>query len=242
MLSDEVRTLKNKTLLLVEDDATIAEVLTYNLKLAGYDVIQERDGRAGLSAALTYDVDLVLMDLMLPELDGMAASREIARRRPHLPILILTARRDRGTMLEGYEAGADDFVTKPFDLDELLAKIAARLRRADTDAAQPLEQQPSTPVVFDLTIGTDAHELHGPAGLARLNPKEHDLLQLLLSQPGHLFPREELVQRVWHQQYIPSSRTLDVHIRHLRVKLGEVGSAVSIGSVRGVGYRVESPR
>jgi two-component system, OmpR family, alkaline phosphatase synthesis response regulator PhoP len=229
-----------RSLLLVEDDSTIADLLAYNLRRAGYEVFHERDGRSGLRAALSYDVDLVLMDLMLPELDGLTVSKEIARRRPDLPIIMLTARRDRETMLEGFRAGADDYVTKPFDLDELLARIAARLRRSTEDAEPDAEKTHGPVSVGNIALDSDAHVLRGLESEVALNPKEHDLLRLLLSEPGHLFTREELVQKVWHQQYVPSSRTLDVHVRHLRVKLDAVGAPVTVHAVRGVGYRVVS--
>ena len=227
-----------RSLLLVEDDATIADLLAYNLRQAGYEVIRERDGRAGVHAALSYDIDLVLMDLMLPGLDGLAASREIARRRPRLPIIMLTARRDRESILEGFRAGADDYVVKPFDLDELLARIAARLKRSvdgpETDAADP-----HTPVSLGgLHLDGDSYKLRMGGAEVPVKPKEYELLALLLSEPGHLFRREEIIQSVWHQQYLPGSRTLDVHVRHLRAKLDDVGATVTIRAVRGVGYRV----
>jgi two-component system, OmpR family, alkaline phosphatase synthesis response regulator PhoP len=238
MLSAEVITLHPRSLLLVEDDTTIADLLAYNLRRAGYEVIHERDGRAGLEAALCYDVDLVLLDLMLPELDGMTVSREISARRPGLPIIMLTARTDRETVLEGFQAGAADYVTKPFDLDELLARIAARLRRANeedrADAETPAEPVP----LGDVVVDSDARVLRAGGCEVALNPKEHDLLQLLLSDPGHLFHREEIMQKVWHQQFMPASRTLDVHVRLVRVKLEVVGAPLAIHAVRGVGYRV----
>jgi len=236
-----------KCILLVEDDPTISDLVAYNLRRAGYDVVQEHNGRAGLQTALAQSVDLVLMDLMLPGLDGMAASREIVRRKPSLPIIMLTARSERETILEGFELGADDYITKPFDLDVLLARIQARLRRAPAGiavggaAAGPgREGAPSGGSLGtgDLTLDRDAHTIRGPQGEMALNPKEHDLLELLVSRPGHLFPREEIVERVWHQRYAPASRSLDVHIRRLRAKLEAVGAGVELQTVRGVGYRL----
>jgi DNA-binding response OmpR family regulator len=224
---------ESKCILLVEDDPTISDLLAYNLKRAGYEVLQEGNGRTGLEAALSHQVDLVLMDLMLPGLDGMTAAKEISRRKPGVPLIMLTARGERETMLEGFGAGADDYITKPFDLDVLLARIAARLRRA------PAAEAAATPVAIeDLTLDSDAHEVRTSRDGVALNPKEHDLLALLLSQPGHLFPREEIVQKVWHQRYAPASRTLDVHVRHLRIKLEQIGAHVTILAVRGVGYRM----
>ncbi|MBN1631250.1 MAG: response regulator transcription factor [Thermoleophilia bacterium] len=234
---------EQKRILLVEDDATISDLVAYNLRRAGYEVLQEHNGRSGLETALSSNVDLVLMDLMLPGLDGMAASREIVRRKPHLPIIMLTARSERETVLEGFDSGADDYITKPFDLDVLLARIQARLRRAPVGIAV------AGPSVGGGTIGTgdllldrDTHVIRTVTNEVSLNPKEFDLMDLLLSRPGHLFPREEIVERVWHQRYSPASRTLDVHVRHLRAKLEQVGAEVSIQTVRGVGYRLEPRR
>ena len=230
---------ESNTILLVEDDPTIADLLAYNLKRAGYEVLQEGNGRAGLEAALTHQVDLVLMDLMLPGLDGMEVCRRL-RGSPAtrgIPVIMLTARGERESVLEGFESGAADYVTKPFDLDVLLARIAARLRRAPA-AARPPEAAAAPVLVEDLTLDSDAHEVRTSRGKVALNPKEHDLLSLLLSQPGHLFPREEIVQKVWHQRYSPASRTLDVHVRHVRGKLEQVGARVTILAVRGVGYRL----
>lgn len=230
---------EQKRILLVEDDATISDLVAYNLRRAGYQVLQEHNGRAGLEAALSGNVDLVLMDLMLPGLDGLAASREIVRRKPSLPIIMLTARSERETMLEGFESGADDYITKPFDLDLLLARIQARLRRAP--AGISIRGGPSEAATIgtgDLVLDRDAHVVRTPRGEAALNPKEFDLLELLLSRPGHLFPREEIVERVWHQRYVPASRSLDVHIRRLRAKLEQTKAEVALQTVRGVGYRM----
>ncbi|MBU2603789.1 MAG: response regulator transcription factor [Actinobacteria bacterium] len=224
------------TILVVEDDPTISDLLAYNLRRAGYAVRQERSGTAGLEAALGDAIALVLLDLMLPGLDGVAAAREIRRRRPTLPVIMLTARDDRETVLRGFEAGADDFVTKPFDMDVLLARIQARLR-ANREAA-PSSAERREVSGGDLKLDPDALRLAGPAGSAALKPKEYGLLELLLSHPGRLFPREELVERVWHQKYLPGSRSLDVHVRRVRRKLGEVGSGAAIETSRGIGYRV----
>jgi two-component system, OmpR family, alkaline phosphatase synthesis response regulator PhoP len=232
---------EKKRILLVEDDATISGLVAYNLKRAGYEVLQEHNGRAGLETALTSKVDLVLMDLMLPGLDGITASKEIARRRPDLPVIIVTARSEREVVLEGFEAGADDYITKPFDLDVLLARIQARLRRipAGPTAARVAADERAVDI-GDLALDPDTHTLRMPSGETALNPKEYDLLQLLLSRPGHLFPREEIVERVWHQRYSPASRSLDVHVRHLRQKMEDLGTQVTILTVRGVGYRIGS--
>jgi DNA-binding response OmpR family regulator len=230
---------EKKLILLVEDDPTISDLLAYNLRRAGFDVLQEQNGRTGLETALSHSVDLVLMDLMLPGLDGMTASREIVRRKPRLPIIMLTARGEKETVLEGFQSGADDYITKPFDLEVLLARIEARLRRAPSGISLPGDSpRGGTLTTANLELDRNARVIRTPQGRTSLNPKEYDLLELLLSQPSHLFPREEIVERVWHQRYLSSSRTLDVHIRRLRAKLEQVGAEIELQTVRGVGYRL----
>lgn len=232
-----MRTLDQKRLLLIEDDQTISELLAYNLRKAGYEVLAERDGQAGLNAALSRDIDLALVDVMLPGLNGMAVSREIARLKPSVPIIMLTARGERESVIEGFRSGADDYVVKPFDLDELLARIAVRLRRAEPHP----EVTPGTSSLTGISLDEDTHMLRTASGEVFLKPKEHDLLALLLSQPGHLFRREEITHRVWQQRYLSESRTLDVHIRHVRAKLEAINAPIVIQNVRGVGYRAASP-
>lgn len=230
---------EKKRILLVEDDPTISDLLAYNLRRAGYEVLQEQNGRTGLETALSQSVDLVLMDLMLPGLDGLTASREIIRRKPSMPIIMLTARGEKETVLEGFESGADDYITKPFDLEVLLARIHARLRRVSAGISLTADvSQAATLATGDLELDRDAHTIRTPHGQVALNPKEFDLLELLISRPGHLFPREEIVERVWHQRYLSSSRTLDVHIRRLRAKLEQAQAEVVLQTVRGVGYRL----
>lgn len=230
---------KQRRILLVEDDPTISELVAYNLRRAGYDVLQEGNGRAGVQRALAEKVDLVLMDLMLPGLDGLTASREIVRRKPDLPVIIVTARSERETMLEGFKLGADDYITKPFDIDLLLARIEARLRRAPGGIViTGPTGGGGTISTGDLTLDRDARSIRAAMGEVQLNPKEYDLMELLLSQPGHLFTREEITQRVWQQRYLAASRTLDVHVRRLRSKLQQVGAGVELQTVRGVGFRL----
>ncbi len=227
-------------ILLVEDDLTISDLLAYYLRRVGYEVRQEYDGRKALKAALTAPYDLVLMDLMLPGLDGMTVTREILRRRPGTPLIILSALGERERLLEGFALGVDDYVTKPFDVDVLLARISASLRRAQVasggkarDLSGDVERD-----AYRLRLDPDARLVQTDRSEASLTPKEYGLMELLLSQPGHLFSKEELTESVWHQRYIPTSRTLDIHVRRLREKLRRVDGRVEIQGVRGVGYRL----
>ncbi len=229
---------KQACVLLVEDDATISDLLAYNLRREGYRVLQEYNGRAGLEVALGEAVDLVLMDLMLPVLDGMSASREILRVKPRVPIIIVSALTDRQKLLQGFALGADDYVTKPFDLEVLLARISASLRRVSGGVASAGALAEGSVQVGELVIDTDTRSLRTPAREVPLTPMEHSLLQLLLAQPGHLYSREEITESVWHHRYIASSRTLDVHLRRVRDKLREVQAEFTVQAVRGVGYRL----
>src|SRR5660398_56104 len=173
------------TVLVVEDDPTISDLLSYNLERAGYSVLQEGTGRGALERSMDphLAVDLILMDLMLPGLDGMAASREIRRRRPQLPIIMLTARAERETLLEGFAAGADDYITKPFDVDELLARIGARIKnrrdRKESSPATPSDAVEAGTVRLD----PNTHKLRTALGEVTLSPKEHDLFALWPSFP-----------------------------------------------------------
>ncbi len=230
-------------ILLVEDDVTICELLAYNLRRAGYEVLQTHDGRTGLELALRERIDLVLMDILLPGLDGMSVSREILRAKPRLPIIMLSAVGERERVLEGFALGADDYITKPFDLELLLARVAASLRRA----AASQEPVPSLAVrpglsLGDLELDRNTHSVRSRGKEIPLTPKEHDLLHLLMSQPGRLFSKEEITRAVWHHRYLSTSRTLDVHMRRLRRKLREVGADVTIQVIRGVGYRLAPDR
>jgi DNA-binding response OmpR family regulator len=235
--SDPVR------VLLVEDDATISDLLAYNLKRAGYSVLQEYNGRAGVEAALSQSVDIVLMDLMLPGLDGMSASREILRAKPGVPVIIVSALTEREKLLQGFAAGVDDYVTKPFDMEVLLARISASLRRAAT-GGKPLALERTGPPLetCGLLLDADTRSVRTDSGEVPLTPKEHGLLHLLLAQPGHLYTRQEITEAVWHHRYIGSSRTLDVHMRRVRDKLREVDAEYTVVSVRGVGYRLAPVR
>jgi DNA-binding response OmpR family regulator len=227
-------------ILVVEDDPTISTLVSYHLRRAGYEVSQACDGQAALDSVLSQPFDLVLMDILLPGLDGLSASREILRHQPGLPLIIVSALDDRETTLEGFRLGVEDFITKPFDLDILLARVAVSLRRPRSVAARSDGSDIDTPPRQDigLKLDTDTRCLHTVRGSVSLTPKEYELLELLLSQPNHLFSKEELTEAVWHHRYVPSSRTLDVHVRRIRDKLQQLEAPADLAGVRGVGYRL----
>jgi two-component system, OmpR family, alkaline phosphatase synthesis response regulator PhoP len=228
-----------KRVLLIEDDPILSDLLVGSLVKADYEVIHERGSGPGLEAALNLPLDLVVMDLTISALDGMASIKAIARRKPALAIIVLSARSDREGMLECFELGVLDYVAKPFDLDLLLARIQACLRRGTRVSPEFDEGTCGPPApTGDLVLDRDARVIRTPTGQMSLNRKEHDLLELLLSRPGHLFTREEIMQQVWHQRYLPVSRSLDVHVRHLRVKLEACDAGMSLQTVRGIGHRL----
>ena len=223
----------DERVLLVEDDASIREVAALGLKQAGFRVTTAMDGRDGLMRALNEPVDVVILDVMLPSLDGFEVCREI-RKQSRVPILMLTARTDTVDVVVGLESGADDYVTKPFEMPELIARVRAVLRRS---SAQPEERTISVgsleldPAGF--VARKDGHELS-------LTATEFRLLMEMARRPGQVFTRELLLDRVWNYDYLGDSRLVDVAIQRLRAKVeADPAHPALITTVRGVGYRLE---
>ncbi|MHA6630567.1 response regulator transcription factor [Pseudonocardia sichuanensis] len=224
-------------ILLVEDDPTIGEVLTSSLRSHAYEVRWERTGAAGLAAAAA--VDLVLLDLGLPDLDGVEVCRQLRRGQPGCVIVVLTARSAEMDVVVGLEAGADDYLVKPVRLAELHARIRAHLRRNE-GAAGPAPVRAVGDLVVDVTrrrAGVGGREL-------RLRAKEFDLLARLAAEPDVALSRETLMSDVWDEHWFGSTKTLDVHVAALRRKIGEVAPPASarvpaIVTLRGYGYRLE---
>ena len=214
--------------LLVEDDSTISEPLTAALEREGYEVLSAGDG--GRALTMFDDVDLVVLDLGLPDMDGVDVCRHISADDPSLPILMLTARADELDAVVGLDAGADDYVTKPFRLAELMARVRALLRRRidDSRSAAPVE------------IDEAARRAWRDGKEVELTPKEFDLLALLDRERGNVVRREQIMEVVWDEHWFGSTKTLDVHISALRRKLGDDSAEPKIvTTIRGVGYRLE---
>jgi DNA-binding response OmpR family regulator len=216
--------------LLAEDDVAIAEPLARALRREGYDVDVHGDGPSALSGAAG-SVDLVVLDLGLPGMDGLDVCRELRSRGNDVPVLVLTARADEVDTVVGLDAGADDYVTKPFRLAELLARARALLRRGGHEPAGA-----GPPVRIDVEARRaflDNEEL-------QLTAKEFDLLRVLAREAGRVVPREQLMREVWDADWFGSTKTLDMHVSWLRRKLGdEAGQPRFISTVRGVGFRFE---
>lgn len=217
-------------LLLVEDDQTLLETLAYNLGREGYDVVRASDGIAALNLAREHKPDLILLDIMLPELDGLSVCRTL-RRESNVPIVLLTARSGEVDRIVGLDSGADDYIVKPFALGELYARLRAVMRRGAHDLTTKVESG-------DLALDLVGHRAWRSGEHLNLTPKEFDLLVELIRHRGAVLTRDLLLQRIWGYDFTGDSRTVDVHIRGLREKIEtDPANPVRIETVRGLGYR-----
>jgi DNA-binding response OmpR family regulator len=218
------------SVLLAEDDPSISEPLARALRREGYEVDVSADGPSTIEAASNGGVDLILLDLGLPKLDGLEVCRQIRSAGHTIPVLILTARADEVDTVIGLDAGADDYVTKPFRLAELLARVRALLRRGATESR----------VVQGVRIDADARRAWLSEEEIDLTSKEFDLLSLLVAEAGKVVTREQIMRQVWDSKWWGSTKTLDMHVSWLRRKLGDdAHSPRFITTVRGVGFRFE---
>ncbi|MCC9621832.1 response regulator transcription factor [Thalassospira sp. MA62] len=221
-----------QTILVVEDDSKIARLLELELKHAGYAVMVATDGRTGLERAFADDVDLVLLDVMLPQLSGLEVVRRLKEERPLLPVLMVTARGDRYDKVSGLDLGADDYITKPFEIEEVLARIRAFLRMR-----QLVRQDHSEQVLTyeTLTVDVNRHEVYCDGKKIELTRREFDLLVFFLENPERVLTRDQLVEHVWGFDYYGDTNVVDVYVRYVRKKL--TGSWIQ--TVRGVGYMLK---
>lgn len=226
--------------LVVDDEQNILELIRYNLEKEGYTVRTASDGNAALEMAQVEKPDLILLDVMLPNLDGLSACRvlrqnEITRK---IPIIMISARGEELDKVLGLEIGADDYVTKPFSIRELLARVKARLRRKQEES-ETLEKKDDSIIVHGQLMIDQGRFLVTVDGVRQdLTPKEFELLRILAVEPGRVFSREYLLEKIWGYDYAGDSRTVDVHIRHIRQKFEQIpGCPQFIETVRGVGYR-----
>jgi DNA-binding response OmpR family regulator len=226
------------TILLVEDDPTLSETLRYNLEREGYSVISAGDGVQALELARRERPDLLILDVMLPRLDGFSVCR-ILRQESDVSILMLTARQDEIDRIAGLELGADDYVSKPFSLGELLARVRAILRRTDRQPAGSREVLEAG----GLSVDTGSRRTWRDGAEVVLAQKEFDLLACLMRNRGMALSRDVLLERVWGYDFAGDSRTVDVHIRWLREKVEpDPSRPIYIQTVRGIGYRFEIPQ
>ncbi|MDQ3699650.1 MAG: response regulator transcription factor [Chloroflexota bacterium] len=230
-------------ILVVDDEPTLVSTIGYNLRRDGHEVTTAADGVRALELARRDVPDLIVLDLMLPKMDGLDVCRAI-RQSPLLglrsvPILMLTARADEVDKVVGLEIGADDYVTKPFSMRELLARLKAMLRRSQMEVEEPETDRPFT--FGQLEIDPSQRRVLRKGKEVAFKPKEFDLLSFLLRHPGQVFSREQLLDQVWGYGHVGDIRTVDVHIRWLREKIERDPSKPKVlDTVRGVGYRVRA--
>jgi DNA-binding response OmpR family regulator len=227
------------TILIVEDERNLSNLIRRNLEDEGYDVWQVFDGTAALDAITIREPDLVILDIMLPGMDGLQICRQV-RQRSIVPVLMLTARAEEIDRVLGLEVGADDYLTKPFSMRELTARVRAILRRVEMMrvTAEPVQETVLT--VADLRLDPTTHEVTLENRRVDLTPKEFALLYHLLHHPGRVFSRAYLLDEIWGYSAEAYDRTVDTHIYRLRQKLGvESEIASSIVSVRGIGYKFQ---
>jgi DNA-binding response OmpR family regulator len=225
-------------ILVVEDESQIAKILKIELEFEGYEVLVSYDGKSGLQAALTEELDLILLDVMLPELNGLEVLRRIRKENERIPILLLTARNLTMDKVSGLDLGANDYITKPFEMEELLARVRSSLRQ-NSIVAQESEEEGKTLSFQDLSINLDSREVKRGNTFISLTPKEFDLLVYLLMSKNKIVTRENILNDVWGYEFEGETNVIDVYIRHLRKKIeDEATDSMIIQTVRGVGYTI----
>jgi DNA-binding response OmpR family regulator len=225
----------NYKILVVDDERSITDLLEYNLQRNGYQVVTARDGRQALRLAQAEQPDLIILDLMLPGLDGLDVCRAL-QRESAIPVIMLTARDEEADKIVGLELGADDYITKPFSVRELMARVKAVLRRATPDATVIYRVGP-------LEIDAPAREARFAGRPLTLTRLEFELLETLARHAGQALSRDQLLDQVWGYDYYGDARAVDSAIKRLRTKLRAAGcDSALISNVRGIGYRLERPR
>lgn len=230
-------------ILVIEDEPTLARLLTYNLTQEGYETKVIDHGGQGLQECLRNPYDLIILDIMLPGMNGFEILDKLRKKGIKTPVIILTARNAEEEVVQGLKGGADDYITKPFGVAELLARVSAVLRRskADSGAPEPLESQGQGFTIGEFVIYPAKYEVKLRGETIPLRPKEFEVLLYLAQRPGIVVTRDDLMNTVWGFDYIGGQRTVDVHVSSLRKKLEMNQQSVRIESVRGVGYKLVVP-
>jgi DNA-binding response OmpR family regulator len=221
--------------LIVEDDPAIARFLERGLAAHGHQAVTADNGHDGVRMAADESVDFVLLDIMLPGMDGQEVLRRIRARRPGVPVLMLTARDEVRDKVSALDGGADDYLTKPFDLDELLARMRALVRRADQPQASRIE-------MGDLKMDLRSHRVWRGKKSVELSSREFALLEYFVRHSGQVLSRQQILSAVWDYAFDPGSNVVDVYVSYLRNKLDRRGEPSLISTVRGAGYRFEPPK
>lgn len=224
-----------KKILIVDDEKNIVDIIAFNLKKEGYHILKAADGAEGVKLALEENPDLILLDIMMPKMDGYEACKKI-REKKHTPIIMLTARAEEVDKVLGLELGADDYVTKPFGVRELMARVKANLRRQIVQE-EPVTDEVEGSVYGRLNVNLERYEVRKDGRVLELTLREFELLKFLTQQKGQVFSRETLLEKVWGYEYFGDVRTVDVTVRRLREKLeDDPGKPQYILTKRGVGY------
>ncbi|NGZ75143.1 response regulator transcription factor [Saccharibacillus alkalitolerans] len=230
--------MNNAKILIVEDDAPIADLLAYGLAMEGFQTRTAPNGARGLAELEQFVPDLLLLDWMLPDQSGLDICKKVTATH-NIPILMITAKSDITDKVLGLEFGADDYITKPFDLREVVARVRTILRRTVQTEEEPGGERSEEIRAGELTIGVREREVRIGEESVELTPKEFDLLLTLVKRPGQTFTRSELLDLVWGYQFAGDTRTVDTHIQRLRKKLGDGGQRIA--TVFGIGYKFEKP-
>lgn len=231
-------------ILVVDDEERIRRLLRMYLEKEGYEIDEAEDGESALQKSLDHDYDLILLDLMLPNIDGIEVCERL-RQVKSTPVIMLTAKGEESNRVQGFEVGADDYVVKPFSPREVIYRVKAILRRSSATAYLSQDVGSSNNIVFPhLVIEHDAHRVIAGDQEVSLTPKEYELLHYLAMSYDKVFSREELLKDVWHYDFFGDLRTVDTHVKRLREKLNKASpeAAAMITTVWGVGYKLEVPR
>lgn len=234
---------RNVRILVVDDEERIRRLIKMYLEREQYDIEEAENGEDALQLALNNDYDLIMLDLMLPGMDGIEVCEKI-REVKSTPIIMLTAKGEESNRIQGFEAGTDDYVVKPFSPREIVFRVKAVLRRASTTAYLTTSTNSQDMISFPhLTINNDAHRVLVDGEEVNLTPKEYELLYYLAQVPDKVFTREQLLKDVWQYEFFGDLRTVDTHVKRLREKLNKISpeAAKMIGTVWGVGYKLEVP-
>ncbi|MBH0159799.1 MULTISPECIES: response regulator transcription factor [Fictibacillus] len=235
----------SQKLLVVEDEISISTLLQFNLEQAGFQVVTAMDGKSGLEKAESEEPNLIILDLMLPEMDGIEVCKELRLRKLNIPILMLTAKDDEFDKVLGLELGADDYMTKPFSPREVVARVKAILRRsssANTDSEKKKEEVEHLKI-GEVDIYPENYEAYFKEKALELTPKEFELLVYLARHKSRVLSREQLLSAVWNYDFVGDTRIVDVHISHLREKIeNNTRKPIYIKTIRGLGYKLEEPQ
>ncbi|OPL09332.1 MAG: ArsR family transcriptional regulator [delta proteobacterium ML8_F1] len=229
-----------KKILVIEDDRHIVELIRFNLEANDYEVETSFDGKEGLMKALGIRPDLIILDIMIPEIDGLGVLNRlrVEESTKRLPIIMLTAKSSEMDKIVGLEIGADDYITKPFSINELIARVKAHLRRTQREQEHP-KPATRTIAIKNLVVDLETYEVTKSGTPVKLSLKEFELLKTLVENQGKVLTRNQLLDEIWGYDFYGETRTVDVHIRHLRSKLDDDEEESLIDTVRGIGYKIK---